>query len=271
MNKAVNFRYHSVGRLKLCKLLNALEKSSFTNTWSWGIAVTYFLAAWTAASHPAGVAIPTCNGPKKGATLLTAYLLAHLATTLLRVYPIAIGLRPPDFLESAMRLPPNNMGLTSTGQAPRSKMLINPVISFRSAEDVSRWLASSRRCWGHRPSGPPAEPDGKERSVRAWKTSETIGVGVNWVFTSQETEVLQVWCGRATLVTKNANSCTNISILQFGGDSSQEDVRAFTWGSVPSPRSYSLHRWLCGSTQGFHTSLHYICQIVSSAGSIGLS
>ena len=36
--------------------------------------------------------------------LLTAYLLAHLAATLLRVYPIAIGLRPPDFLESAMRL-----------------------------------------------------------------------------------------------------------------------------------------------------------------------
>src|SRR6218665_2169141 len=201
--------------------------------------------------------------------------------------PNRIGLRPPDFLESAMRLPPNNMGLTSTGQAPRSKMLINPVISFRSAEDVSRWLASSSRCWGRRPSGPPAEPDGKERIgaatsdsstwygivvlVRAWQTSETIGVGVNWVFTSQDTEVLQVWCGRATLVTKNANSCTNIAILQFGGDSSQENVRAFTWGSVPSPRSYSLHRWLCGSTQGFHTSLHYIRQIVSSAGSFGLS
>src|SRR6218665_3797845 len=108
-------------------------------------------------------------------------------------------------------------------------------------------------------------------SVRAWKTSETIGVGVNWVFTSQDTEVLQVWCGRATLVTKNANSCTNIAILQFGGDSSQENVRAFTWGSVPSPRSYSLHRWLCGSTQGFHTSLHYISQIGPSAGSSGLS
>src|SRR6218665_2720113 len=120
-------------------LLNALEKSSFTNTWSWGIAVTYFLAAWTAASHPAGVAMSTCNGAKKGASLLTAYLLAHLAATLLRVYPIAIGLRPPDFLESAMRLPPNNMGLTSTGQAPQSKMmLINPVISLRSAEAVSR-------------------------------------------------------------------------------------------------------------------------------------
>src|SRR6218665_1681223 len=111
-------------------------------------------------SHPVGVAMPTCTGAKKGASLLTAYLLAHLAATLLRVYPIAIGLSPSDFLESAMRLPPNNMGLPSTGQAPRSKMLINPVISFRSAEDVSRWLASSR-CWGRRPSGPPAEPDGK--------------------------------------------------------------------------------------------------------------
>src|SRR6218665_1678733 len=89
--------------------------------------------------------MPTCNGAKKGASLLTAYLLAHLAATLLRVYPIAIGLRPPDFLESAMRLPPNNIGLTSTGQAPQSKMLINPVISFRSAEDVSRWLGRPAR------------------------------------------------------------------------------------------------------------------------------
>ena len=48
----------------------------------------------------------------------------------------AIGLRPPDFLVSAIRLPPNNRGLTSNGQAPCSKKLINPVISFSNAEDV---------------------------------------------------------------------------------------------------------------------------------------
>lgn len=74
--------------------------------------MTYFLAAWTVVAHPAGVAMPTCIGAKKEAILLTACLLAHLAANLLRVYQIAIGLRPPDFLVRAMRLPPYN---TNTG------------------------------------------------------------------------------------------------------------------------------------------------------------
>src|SRR6218665_3208130 len=181
MNKAVNFRYHSVGRLKHNISMYAIEcvgKIQFYEYMVLGHSSDIFSYCVDCRLTPSWSGNANLQwGKERGQLidlgLLTAYLLAHLAATLLRVYPIAIGLRPPDFLESAMRLPPNNMGLTSTGQAPRSKMLINPVIFFRSAEDVSRWLASSRRCWGRRPSGPPAEPDGKERIAAATTDSST--------------------------------------------------------------------------------------------------
>src|SRR6218665_2389191 len=179
MNKAVNFRYHSVGRLKHNISMKAIEcvgkiqfyeymvlrHSSDIFSCCMDCRLTF---SWSGNANLQW-------GKERGQLIdcISAYLLAHLAATLLRVYPIAIGLRPPDFLVSAMRLPPNNMGLTSIGQAPRSKMLVNPVISFRSAEDVSRWLTSSRRCWGRRPSGPPAEPDGKERMVASTSDSST--------------------------------------------------------------------------------------------------
>ena len=66
---------HSSGRLSLmdrsmsdlCKLLNALVKSSLTITWSGGKVCKQRRAEWMAASHPPVMPTPSCRGPNKEA------------------------------------------------------------------------------------------------------------------------------------------------------------------------------------------------------------
>src|SRR6218665_875629 len=93
--------YTICSMISLRKVLKAFANSSFTKISSSVIFVTKLLEACIAASQPFGTATPTCNGAKKEPSLPRAYLLAHFAASLLSVYPITIGLRPPDFVESA--------------------------------------------------------------------------------------------------------------------------------------------------------------------------
>src|SRR6218665_3031096 len=174
MNKAVKFRYHSVGRLKHNISMLAIEcvrKIQFYEYIVLGHSSDIFSCCVDCRLTPSWSGNADLQWGKERGQLIDCISVG----TLSRHPPQSVPnrYRPPDFLVSTMRLPTNNMGLTSTGQAPRSKMLVNPVISFRSAEDVSRWLTSSRRCWGRRPSGPPAEPDGKERMAASTSDSST--------------------------------------------------------------------------------------------------
>src|SRR6218665_2514709 len=74
--------YTAWSMTSLRMVLNAFAKSSLMKICSWVMSVTKLLAAWTAASPPPGVAMPTWRGAKKGANLLTVYLLAHFADSL---------------------------------------------------------------------------------------------------------------------------------------------------------------------------------------------
>src|SRR6218665_3004258 len=59
------------------------------------------------------------RGAKKDSSLVTANLFAQFAASRLLMYPIAIGLSPPNFLDKAMRVP--HPFFTSTIVTPKHK------------------------------------------------------------------------------------------------------------------------------------------------------
>lgn len=79
-------------------------------------------------------------------SLAAANEFAHFAAIRLQVYPTAIGLMPPDFFVSAIRLPPKRTGLTAEGHLPSSKQLTNAVIEERRLEPCSLQLIRSMIC-----------------------------------------------------------------------------------------------------------------------------
>src|SRR6218665_2162479 len=102
--------------------LNALVKSNFTNTWSDLIDLMKRRVACTAASQPPGTAMPSCTGVKWADSLATARLFAHLAAHLLHKYPIAMGLRPPESLLRAIKLPPKNRSYCGRALAAKQQV-----------------------------------------------------------------------------------------------------------------------------------------------------
>src|SRR6218665_3951542 len=134
--------------------LNALVN---TNTWSGLIDLMKRRVACTAASQPP--AIPSCTGVKWADSLATARLFAHLAANLLHKYPIAMGLRSPESLLRAIKLPPKRIGLTVGGHSPRSNRLIKSVTASANGNAPSPDPTSSNKCPGLNPSGPAADPD----------------------------------------------------------------------------------------------------------------
>src|SRR6218665_3038695 len=149
--------------------LNAMVKSNFTNTWSGLIDLMKRRVACTAASQPPGTAMP---GVKWDDSLTTARLFAHLAANLLHKYPIAMGLRPPECLLRAIKLPPKRISPTLGGHSPRSNRLVKSVTASANGDAPSPDLTSSNKCPGLNPSGPPADPDGKVQTAST--TSSTV-------------------------------------------------------------------------------------------------
>lgn len=78
-------------------------------------------------------------------------------------------------------MPPNKRGAMLSGQVPASKMFIRAVRDVKRTDPTSLQLIRSRICWGRIPSGPPADPAGKERIARiispsvVWNASELGG------------------------------------------------------------------------------------------------
>ena len=62
--------------------------------------------------------------------------------------------------------PPKKTKATSGGHFPEKIMLTKPVRAESNWGPDSRHSTKSRICCGRRPSGPPAEPAGKDRMVR---------------------------------------------------------------------------------------------------------
>ena len=101
---------------------------------------------------------------------------ADLAARRRRDHPTAIGLTPPSFLSRATKDAPKKKGRTGAGVLPSSTKLMNAVSASSSSgpppsADV---LVMSLRCWGRRPSGPPADPHGKERMALETSSTETL-------------------------------------------------------------------------------------------------
>ena len=84
-----------------------------------------------------------------------------------------MGRIPPVFLLSAKRRPPKSIGATFEGQRPAMTKFTKSVRALRNSAPASRHSSMSRMCWGRRPSGPAAEPAGKERTARRTSDSST--------------------------------------------------------------------------------------------------
>ena len=81
---------------------------------------------------------------------------------------------PPHFLFSASLLGvgrQNKTEATSGGHFPEKTMLTKPVRAESNWGPDSRHSTKSRICCGRRPSGPPAEPAGKDRMARRTSAS----------------------------------------------------------------------------------------------------
>src|SRR6218665_3988146 len=187
MNERVQLRYCVVDCLKhdiSSQGVKSVCKVQFHKDLVPRHAVMKLLAACTAASQPPAVAMPIWRGAKKDSSLVTANLFAHFAASRLQMYPIAIGLSPPDFLDKAMRVPPNIISRISGGHSPRSSTFMKPVSAWMRVSDDSRLFSKSSRSWGRIPSGPPEDPAGKDRITSRTSLSVTWN-GAVWATTGK--------------------------------------------------------------------------------------
>src|ERR1700759_5034492 len=86
--------------------------------------------------------------------------------------PTARGLISPSFLVRAVRLPPKRRGRTDSGHIPASCRLVKSVRRPTNESDDEESFVRSFRCYGFKPSRPPAEPLGKD--LIALRISEEV-------------------------------------------------------------------------------------------------
>ena len=94
------------------------------------------------------------------------------------VHPTAIGLTPPSFFAKATRDAPKKKGCTALGVLPWTITLIRDVRALSKAgpPPCADAPIMSLRCCGERPSGPPAEPFGKDQIAVATASSMMSGM-----------------------------------------------------------------------------------------------
>ena len=99
-----------------------------------------------------GYSTTSCFGERTGKIFLIAKLFAHLAASRRRVYPIAIGRRPPYFFSSVINFPPKIIFPTFSDSFPANNVFTRLVRACRSCWFWSNKIRSFR-CCGLRPSG----------------------------------------------------------------------------------------------------------------------
>src|SRR6218665_1439211 len=115
--------------------------------------------------------MPIWRRAKKDSSLVTANLFAHFAASRLQMYPIAIGLSPPDFLDKAMRLPPNITSRVFLGHSPRSSTFMAPGGEFKMIRDCSASRVEVEVAYRLPP--PLEDPAGKDRIASRTSLSVT--------------------------------------------------------------------------------------------------
>jgi len=129
------------------------------------------------------------NGFRVLAALLHGTLVVGVSQTLRRwtegaTYfgraAITLGIGPhSSFLFSASSRGPKKTGATSAGQRPSMTKFTKSVKAMRNSAPDSWHNIISRTCWGRKPSRPPAEPAGNERT--AFWTSDS---SMDWISTA---------------------------------------------------------------------------------------
>ena len=123
-------------------------------------------------------------------------LPAVLVASRRRVQPTAISLTHP-FFSSAVREAPKKNGQTALGVLPCRMTFTKDVRALSSSglPPSAEVPVMSLMCWGVRPSGPPADPFGKEQIASATAFSEIdvsiVLVQLNLFYCFVEKEVLE--------------------------------------------------------------------------------
>ena len=150
------------------EMLNAFTKSSFRNAWPGCRDAACIRALCAAASATRRIPKPICVGLTMPVTFDITALHAALATRRRHVHPTAIGRTPPPFLFRAHNDAPQKTGFTASGTRP-ARQNVHKVSQSRqkSPTDLCLYLIRYFKCWGRRPSNPPAEPCRLKRSDAA--------------------------------------------------------------------------------------------------------
>ena len=126
------------------------------------------------ASAPPLTPTPSWLGANKVSAFWAKAVLKHLATTLHKRFPIAIGRRLLSFFLPATSLAPQRKGLTCWGTLPVAMTFTSLVKAPRalvtSAAEV--FLSTDFKCSGLIPDGPAPEPLGNESA--AVETSDDV-------------------------------------------------------------------------------------------------
>jgi len=126
---------------------------------------------------------------------------------------------PPSFLLRPIRRPPKNIGRISSGHRPHiNAEFTKSVEAERKSEPDSRQRKRSFRCWGRRPSGPPAKSDGNERTAFLTLLSVTAKWSVWFGTDIDELQVAETfdWSNRrAFFATEDPDGCGDIAIFQL--------------------------------------------------------
>ena len=95
--------------------------------------------------------------------------------------PTAMGRTPPPFFCKANRLAPKKNGRTEVGVLPQRTNSTNEVRADRMAflPLPAPELIRSFKCWGFKPSGPPADPLGNDLIAHTIISSGT-GMVLSW-------------------------------------------------------------------------------------------
>ena len=179
-------------------LLHAFLKSNFRNTWPGWRLFRNRRVAWTAASMLFGVLYPNWLFVKSSPMAFMMCLPAGLVASRRRVQPTAIGLTLlTHSLSSAVREEPKKNGQTALGVLPCRMTFTKDVRALSSSglPPSAEVPVMSLMCWGVRPSGPPADPFGKEQIASATAFSEIdvsiVLVQLNLFYCFVEKEVLE--------------------------------------------------------------------------------
>ena len=160
------------------------------------------------------------------------------------------GRTPPSFFDRAVKLAQKNRGLAKSGTFPWMTRLVKWHRAVRRTEAppcAFTWIMSFR-CWGLKPSGPPAEPGEKDRIAPTIISSEMAkissscgrGVGAGGKAESGCDECLRAWRVEPFFSARTESELASLTAPLRSPTSSLEETRR------AKEAIWSLKLWLVG-------------------------